>query len=277
MSCMIKSYVVAAVLVQGLVNSAFLGAENMSVKKAPQKIAHRGYSARYPENTRAAFRAVGSKADMVEFDVYFSRDKEIVVVHDESLERLAGTAQRVQDLSYEELKRLDVGSSFDKKFSGEHIPTLREVFELFKGGIAINVEIKELEGGQVQQGLEEAVIKLVKEMGMHEQVLISSFNSRCLARARELDPSIKIALNIEYGTDGVSEKTDMLKHVQALKPDAVHCDKEFLTKELVERLHAAGFLVGVFTVKSQEELERFTAFGVDRMFINHLEGFGPAQ
>src|SRR4029079_15573183 len=105
----------------------------------PLILGHRGASAVAPENTLAAFsRAMSDGADGIEFDVRLSRDRIPVVIHDANLNRTAGVARRVSDLTTKELQQIDVGSWFDDRvgnplatFAGEKLPTLKQVYELF--------------------------------------------------------------------------------------------------------------------------------------------------
>lgn len=110
----------------------------------PLPIAHRGFRAKYPENTQAAFRgALQIQAGMVELDVAMSRDRALVVIHDDTLERTTNGFGRVKDHTLAELKQLDAGSWFSPHFSEERIPTLRQVLELCRDKTLVNIEIKE--------------------------------------------------------------------------------------------------------------------------------------
>ena len=102
----------------------------LSTLKRPVLIAHRGYNTRYPENTLAAFEAaLKSGAEMIELDITLSRDRNMVVIHDDTLDRTSNGEGAVSDCSLRELKELDAGSWFDIKFAGEKIPTLLQVLE----------------------------------------------------------------------------------------------------------------------------------------------------
>ena len=105
--------------------------------------AHRGFSGTAPENTLAAFRAaIDTGCDMIELDVHLSRDNQVVVIHDDTLERTTSGRGNVADQTYAELKRLDAGSWFDPRFSGERIPTLADVLSLARNRILVNIELK---------------------------------------------------------------------------------------------------------------------------------------
>jgi len=132
----------------------------------PLIIAHRGYSEKYPENTLVAFQsALDGNADMIELDITLSRDREIAVIHDDTLERTTNGSGEVADYGLNELKALDAGSWFDERFSGERIPTLEEVFDLVKGRTWINIEIKvsAYEPHFPMDAIERQVVELVQQ------------------------------------------------------------------------------------------------------------------
>ena len=107
-------------------------------------IAHRGFSGAAPENTLAAFKkAMEVDSDMMELDVRFSKDGQVVVMHDDTLDRTTNGRGKVSDYTLKELKQFDAGSWFAPQFAGEQIPTLVEVLEFAKGRIPVNFEIKD--------------------------------------------------------------------------------------------------------------------------------------
>jgi glycerophosphoryl diester phosphodiesterase len=106
-------------------------------------IAHRGASAYAPENTLASFsKAIELKADWLELDVQLTKDGQVVVIHDGDLERVAGIKKRVDEMTLEEIRRVDVGSRFSKEFAGERIPTLDAVLSLAKNRVGVYIELK---------------------------------------------------------------------------------------------------------------------------------------
>src|SRR6266850_7844739 len=129
--------------------------------KPPLIIAHRGASGDAPENTMAAFRlAMDSGADMIELDLHLSKDSALVVCHDSKLNRTARIKKTIKQLTLKELKKLDVGSWFHPRFSGETIPTLEEVLKLTVNRIALNIEIKQ--GSSLYPGIEKQLIELLE-------------------------------------------------------------------------------------------------------------------
>src|SRR5690606_29171611 len=151
----------------------------------PLIIAHRGASAFAPENTMAAFRlAKELGADGIELDVMLSADGNLVVIHDQSVERTSNGQGKVNEMSWNELGTLDAGSKFDIRFNGEPIPLLEQVFEELGGHFLINVELKNYATSRDQ--LTEKVIDLIRKMGLIESVVLFSFNARNLLQAENL-------------------------------------------------------------------------------------------
>lgn len=228
-------------------------------------IAHRGASAYYPENTMAAFRgALDIEADMMELDVLLSKDGEVVVIHDATLKRTTNGKGRVADKTYEELKKLDAGSWFDKKFSDEKIPHLREVLELAKDSIAVNIEIKtEAVTDHVNGGIEEKALELVKELDMENQVIFSSFDYRALQHLRQLDEDIPTA--VLYNKEQSSGKTPS-QLADSLQADLFNCSFRQFSTEWINNASRDTLPIMVYTVNRQLRMEILLKQGVKGIF-----------
>lgn len=156
----------------------------------PLIIAHRGLNREAPENTISAFeKALGIGADGVELDIMPCRDGDLVVTHDESIERFTQIKKQVSSLSVAELKKFDFGAYFSSHFRGERIPTLEEVFELLKGKGWINIEIKGT--NLFSDGREKTLIDLIRKWNIEDQIVVSSFNIFALRRMKRWAPDIK--------------------------------------------------------------------------------------
>ena len=178
--------------------------------------AHRGASGYLPENTLMAFQeAVDMGADGIELDVQLTKDDEIVVIHDEWIDRTSNGKGWVKDYTLEELR----GFNYNKtKPEVEHadIPTMREVFELIKPtNLVINIELKT--GVVFYKELEEKIMALTKEYGMEDRVIYSSFNHATIVKIHQLDPTAKVGFLYADGTLDMPEYGK--KHgVNALHP-----------------------------------------------------------
>ena len=141
-----------------------------------KNFAHRGFSGKYPENTLLAFeKAVEAQTDGIELDVQLTKDGEIVIIHDETIDRTTNGKGLVVDYTYEELEKFDASYIYTGQFGFNKIPTLREYFNLIKDtNIITNIELKT--GINEYQGIEEKVYNLIKEFQLEDRVIISSFN-----------------------------------------------------------------------------------------------------
>jgi glycerophosphoryl diester phosphodiesterase len=227
-------------------------------------IAHRGFSGGAPENTFAAFqRAIELGCDMIELDVHLAKDGRVVVIHDPTLEKTTNGQGNVADYTLKELQQLDAGSKFGPQFAGEKIPELKEVLALAKGKVLVNIEIK---GGSLgPHKLEEVTDKTLKEVqraGMVSQVLFSSFYPAALERIARNHPHASIALLYHQPWNDLPEVTKK-------KPYALlNLRDQFLTQEKIARIHRGGMKVNVYTVNSEEEMEKFIRWGIDGIITN---------
>ena len=158
--------------------------------------AHRGASGYAPENTLDAFRkAVEMGADGIELDVQMTKDGELVVIHDETIDRVSNGKGWVKDYTYEELKKFNFNKTH-LEYTMEEIPTLEQVYLLIKPtNLTINVEIKT--GIVFYPGIEERVLELTERLGMKERVIYSSFNHYTIRKIKELDPQAKTGMLYE--------------------------------------------------------------------------------
>jgi glycerophosphoryl diester phosphodiesterase len=236
----------------------------------PLLIGHRGYPARYPENTLASFKgAMEAGCDMIELDVTLTRDRKVVVIHDDTLDRTTTGKGPVRDRSFEEIQKLDAGGWFDSRFSAERVPELSEVLKLTAGRCLLNIEIKEsaFEQRYPADAIEHQVVDLVKAGGAVDRVVVSSFGPRILERIAAMDAPPAIAYISEQGAD--RSLLEMLLAVQAF---SWHPRFNVLTRAQVDLLHATGLKVFPWTVNTREEAEKLLALGVDGLICNELRG-----
>ena len=227
-------------------------------------IAHRGFSGAAPENTLASFKkAIEIGSDMIEMDVQFSQDRKIMVRHDETLERTTNGRGRVVDYTLKELKNLDAGSWFGTHFSGEKIPTLKEVLELAKGRVLVNAEIKSPTHGKYAiTELTDQALKEVKKAGMINRVIFSSFNPAALEWLKK-DKSAGVALLYHGPWNFLSEVTGGRDY------SILNLRHNYLTKRKVAKIHQEGCKVNVYTVNSRQELDRLVRWKVDGIITNY--------
>ena len=160
--------------------------------------AHRGCSYRYPENTLSSFReACRYEITGIELDIQLSRDGEMVVIHDERVDRTTNGSGRVEDMTLWELKQLKIQPNEQSSKIYETIPTMREVLALLapicrRDGLLINIELK---NSVVRyEGMEQKVLELVAEYGLESYIVYSSFNPDSIRLLKELDPGVGVGI-----------------------------------------------------------------------------------
>ncbi len=156
----------------------------------PLLIAHRGAPAVAPEHTIPAYEAaIAAGADALELDVHLSADDQLVVIHDGRLERTTDGRGAVRELTTRELKRLDAGRWFGRRFRGQRIQTLSEVLERFRDRVAFGIELKG--GSDVYPGIEERLLTLLQIYDALDRTLVTSFDHHALRTCRDLDPDVR--------------------------------------------------------------------------------------
>jgi glycerophosphoryl diester phosphodiesterase len=229
----------------------------------PLVIAHRGASGTRPENTLAAFRqAVTLGADMIELDVQLTRDGEVVVIHDDTLDRTTDGRGPVGGRTLDQLRQLDAGRWFGPAWAGERIPTLAEV--LAEIALPVNVELKPAG----DDGLEARVLAVIGSAGALGRVVFSSFEADALVRTREMSPDATIAVLWESET--ISLAHERMERVAAT---ALHLRKDAATPRTLARLQALGVQVRVWTVNDKAEIDRLRAGPVGGFFTDFPERF----
>lgn len=232
----------------------------------PWIIAHRGYRAKYPENTLSAFSAaLEAGAAMIELDVTFSLDRRLVVIHDADLERTTNGHGPVSSLTLDELKHLDAGGWFHPRFAGERLPELAEVLDLTKGRAFIDIEIKSsaYEPDHPLDSIERQVVELVRQKEIQDHVLISSFEQDILQELFSMGNAPPLALNTMHPVDNY-----VLEICSRLKLFSLHPEQKAITQGQVKRIHKAGMRVFPYNVNTAAEFKRMLAMGVDGMITD---------
>lgn len=221
-------------------------------------IGHRGAMGHETENTLASIKkAMDLGVDMIEIDVFKIKSGEIVVFHDERLERLANAGGAIEEYNIFELKKVTL--------DGNHkIPQLQEVLRLIDNKVALNIELK---GADTADRVNFIMDYYVRERGWSwENFVISSFNWDELRAMREKNSEVAIAVLTED-----EDPLDAINVAKELNAVAVNPWFETLTAENVKAIQAAGFKVYAYTVNEPEDIARMRKIGVDGIFINYPE------
>ncbi len=236
------------------------------IKNLPKPIiiGHRGACALAPENTVASFKlAVEHHADFVELDAKLSLDGVVVVIHDQTVDRTTNGTGRVNQLAFDDLRKLDAGSKFDKKFAGEKIPTLDEVFKAVGMDVFVNVELTNY--ASKNDDLVKKVVEVVKANNMEERVLFSSFLPANLIKAHKLLPQAPVAMLCLEGPAGILTRSFL---TMSLSPEYVHPYLAEVSRQVVEKEHRRGRKVNVWTVNNDKDITSMLEAGVDGIFTD---------
>lgn len=227
-------------------------------------IAHRGFSGKYPENTLLAFqKAIETGADGIELDVHFTKDGELVVIHDETIDRTTDGKGLVRDYTYEELSKIDASAGFKGVYGFNKIPTLREYFELVKpvDGFITNIELKT--GIYEYPGIEEAVLKLIDEFDLRDRMIISSFNFFSVLRFKALAPDVKCGF-LEGGWIA-----DFGAYTKQHGIECVHPLYLSVTEQTAAEIKGNGIEINTWTVNDEESVKRLYLLGVESVITNY--------
>ena len=212
-------------------------------------IAHRGASGYKPENTLIAFqKAIDFKVDGIELDVHLSSDGEIMVIHDETIDRTTNGKGFVKNCTSLQLKKLE-------------IPTLIEVLELVNRNCFINIELKGMQTAK-------PVIKLIEQSILdknwnYTDFLVSSFDWKMLEEVHLLNPKIRIGVITEEFTQAA------LAFAKNIKAYSIHPGYRSLTEENIALIQKNGFEVYPWTVNSAEDIQKIKSFNVNGMISDY--------
>lgn len=227
-----------------------------------KNFAHRGFSGKYPENTMLAFKkAIEAGADGIELDVQLTKDGEIVIIHDETIDRTTDGKGLVADYSYEELCSFDASFIYHGQMGFNKIPTLREYMELVKDkNIITNIELKT--GILEYLGIEEKVWNLIQEYKVEDKVIISSFNHYSVLRMKNIAPNLKYGLLSETWLINAGKYTHELG-IQCYHP--VHYN---LVPEVIDEIKKYGIEINTYTVNKEKDMRYLIEKGIDIIIGN---------
>lgn len=235
----------------------------------PRVFGHRGAAGVAPENTVESFRrAVADGAEILELDVHATRDGEIVVIHDESVDRTTNGRGLVREMALKDLRLLDAGCRFEQEGAfpwrrrGVRIPTLRELLDAFPE-TPLNVEIK-----QEQPPIEAAVVDLLRREGGLDRIVLAAEKDPIMRRIREAGEGAQTSL-------AAGEATDFFQRVfaddlgayeppgLALQIPPAFQGTPLVTPETVRAAHRHGLEMHVWTINDEAEMGRLLDLGVD--------------
>lgn len=268
-------YLLVPVLLLLLITSCGpAGSEKIRLIKQKRKtalVAHRGASGVAPENTIASIKkALQSPAEYIEVDIHLTKDTQLVVMHDASVNRTTNGKGNIADLTLAELKKLDAGQWFGSAFAQERIPTLQEVLKLVKGKKKLLIEIKK--GDDYYTGIEDQVIMLIRENNAQNWCILQSFHDPVLERIWKNEfqvPTHKLIIGkmpwIPLYYDDGFRWGSLEKYYRA---SAINVHHYFATREFIKHVHNFGFKTFVWTVDEPQEINEIVERGADGIMSN---------
>jgi len=229
-------------------------------------LGHRGEPRLAPENTVASFALIRDDLDHgidgAECDVQMTKDGELVVIHDEKVDRTTDGNGWVKELTLQEIRKLDAGVRFPGPLHHEPIPTMREVFEVFDGTRAtLNVELKNSEVPYA--GMEERLLELASRYSLN--VVYSSFNIQSMGVIRKLSPKARTGL---LYAPWLIRAPDVVTAAREQGANAIHPYVLNTLDGLIREVHDAGLAIAPWTVDLNVLVRHFAASGIETIISN---------
>ncbi len=263
---------IAVCMMLGPVISAHANANSYRV----QDIAHRGGAAYAPENTMAAFmNAFLLKADYFELDVAMTKDGVLVVIHDDTVDRTTDGTGKVAELTYDYIRTLDAGSWFSPEFAGEHVPTLGEVLNTFRGKIGILIEIKD---PSIYPGIEQKVADELTKRNMDKpengKIIVQSFDWGSMQLFHEILPDVPVGvlayLAAQVTDEALAEAATYADYVNPMLGDPNYPPiYDRVTPALIDRIHDYGMGILVWTVDTPADIAWLVKAHVDGIITDN--------
>ena len=211
------------------------------------KIAHRGASGHALENTKKSFKkALKLNTEGVEFDVRFTKDKKIIVIHDEDLKRVANNSNLIKDLTLKEIKKI-------KQRNGDGILTLEDALKILNNKCVYKIDLKE-------KGIEEKVIKFIKKRHIEKRVIITTDFFSVARKIKKEYPDLRVELG---GTTKRTRAEKIVRRAKNAKADIISPHYSIISRKLVEEAHKSGLMVDVWGVSKKIDIAKMKRLGVD--------------
>lgn len=239
-------------------------------------ISHRGANKYAPQNTLHAFeKAIEIGCEGFETDVHITKDGKIVLCHNYTIDETSNGTGLIADKTLDELKSYDFGSYFNKRFAGTKIPTIDEFLSFVETTdiSVLNIEIKSPKENET--AIVKETIKAVKEHGLFDKLLISSFDPKLLVEAKEIDKNCKTGFL--YAPNRLITYTMLLwpiKFAKKIGCDALHPQCLYVNPAYVKAAHKEGLLVNPWTVDTEFFINKMIDFSADGIITNYPDMTG---
>jgi glycerophosphoryl diester phosphodiesterase len=225
-------------------------------------IAHRGGAGLAPENTLSCFYEGIKFADMIEFDIQPSKDRQLMVFHDrDNIERTTNGSGILSELSFDYLRSLDAGSWFNSCFQEERIPTLTEVLSMIPSSIQLNIELKYF--NKKDNWFETEVLKTIHNFNTCHSSVIAARHVENITRLQDLDSSFDCVL-----LQKERDKDTYLKLINDLHLRTAQIRKSALDSSFIQNCHDQGIRVFYFYADEPNHMKEALDFGIDGLLTN---------
>ncbi len=230
----------------------------------PRVCAHRGFNSVAPENSMPAYgAAVAMGAEEIEFDLWVTKDGEIVSSHDDSLDRVSTGTGKIYDYTYDELLKFDFGVKYNEKFKGLKILKFEEILEKLACHTIMNIHVKTISNTcEYDRAALQKIVDLIDKYDCRKYVYFMSGNDNFLKLAKKLAPDITCCMGAGDNPWEIVEKAIEIgcEKVQFFKP--------YFNKEMIDKAHANGIVCNVFWSDEEEETKEFINMGIDTILTN---------
>ena len=237
----------------------------------PLSIAHRGHCIAYPENTLEAYRkAIDLGVEMIECDVNITRDGQLVMIHDSTLDRTTSGTGRVGAATREEIQRLDAGGKFKPEFAGVRVPSTEETLLLYKeAGILSCFEVKGADGDESDR-IALGLVELFVKHGMLETAFMSSYHHEALQLAKTKCPDLLLAPE-RLPDDAPADPPEAVRQAKAFPAPVLQHQYTVLTAEVVRALHENEIAVWSWSTTDEASMLFSIEVGADALMGDDVQ------
>lgn len=239
----------------------------------PRVCAHRGFSAVAPENSMPAFgAAIALGADEIEFDLWPTKDGEIVSCHDSTLERVSTGTGKIYEHTYDELMQYDFGIKFDKRFQGLSIVRFEEILQKFAAHTIMNIHVKPL-SYDVLYPVEtmKKIVSLIRKYDCEKHVYFMLEPDAHIKQFKEYAPDIPVCVG--HLND---RPWSIVERAIELNADKVQLFKPYFNQEMIDLAHKHGIVCNVFWSDDIAEAKKFLSMGIDTILTNNYHTIANA-
>ena len=233
----------------------------------PRVCAHRGFNTIAPENSMPAFgAAIALGADEIEFDLWPTKDGEIVSIHDEYLDRVSDGAGKVHEHTLEELQKLDFGKKFSDKFQGLRIVKFEEILKKFGCHTIMNIHVKGFKEQLYPRESMEKIVALIRKYDCAKHVYFMISQDCDVKLFQEYASDIPICLGHDFDRPWA-----IVDRAIELGVQKVQFFKPWYNKEMVDRAHKHGLICNIFWSDDPKEAKEFVEMGMDTILTNDFQ------